>query len=137
MRLWTWSETTWITWIPKNIGKKNPTVMLSFYIWKGEERQRLDFGFIPSFLFNYFFKVNVNLCLAISKYKNLFWLKNKNMIYISRLELQRWFLEFVISFSKIYTWDLGLRFRFVDRDHVIQISFREMHFRIYIPNFEK
>jgi hypothetical protein len=30
---------------------------------------------------------------------------------MSKLELQRWFLEFVISFSKVYTvfgiWDLG------------------------------
>jgi hypothetical protein len=31
-------------------------------------------------------------------------------IYISRLELQRWSLEFVISFSKIYILDLGVRF---------------------------
>jgi hypothetical protein len=27
-------------------------------------------------------------------------------IYISRLEQQRSFLEFVISFSKVYIWDL-------------------------------
>jgi hypothetical protein len=31
-------------------------------------------------------------------------------IYISRLELQRCFLEVVISFSKIYIWDLGAIF---------------------------
>jgi hypothetical protein len=31
-------------------------------------------------------------------------------IYISRLELQGWSLEFVIFFSKVYIWDLGLRF---------------------------
>jgi hypothetical protein len=31
-------------------------------------------------------------------------------IHISRLELQRWSLEFVISFYTIYIWDLGLRF---------------------------
>jgi hypothetical protein len=30
-------------------------------------------------------------------------------IHIFRLELQRWPLEFVISFFKVYIWDLGLR----------------------------
>jgi hypothetical protein len=48
-------------------------------------------------------------------------------IYISGLELQRF--EFVISFSKIYIWDLGVRFGFFFRDHVIQISFRLMNFQ--------
>jgi hypothetical protein len=32
-------------------------------------------------------------------------------IHISRLELQKWSLEFVISSSKGYICDLGLRFR--------------------------
>ncbi len=31
-------------------------------------------------------------------------------IHISRLELQGWSLEMVISLSKVYFWDLGLRF---------------------------
>jgi hypothetical protein len=31
-------------------------------------------------------------------------------INISGLELQRWSLEFVISFSKIYILDLGVKF---------------------------
>jgi hypothetical protein len=31
-------------------------------------------------------------------------------IHISRLEIQRWSLEFGISFSKVYVWHLGLRF---------------------------
>jgi hypothetical protein len=34
----------------------------------------------------------------------------KKEIHVSRLELQRWSLEFVIFFSKVYIWDLGLRF---------------------------
>ncbi len=50
-------------------------------------------------------------------------------IHISRLELQRWPYEFVIFYSKVYIWDLGLRFSFWDP--VIQISFRQMHF-LYI-----
>jgi hypothetical protein len=31
-------------------------------------------------------------------------------IHIFRLELQRWPLQFIISFSKVYVWDLGLKF---------------------------
>jgi len=31
-------------------------------------------------------------------------------ILIVRLELQRWLLEFVFPFFKVYIWDLGLRF---------------------------
>jgi hypothetical protein len=31
-------------------------------------------------------------------------------IHITKCELQRWYLEFVISFSKVYIWDLELRF---------------------------
>jgi hypothetical protein len=31
-------------------------------------------------------------------------------VHISRLELQRWSLEFDISFSYVYIWDLGLKF---------------------------
>jgi hypothetical protein len=31
-------------------------------------------------------------------------------IHISRLELQNWPLEFFITLSKEYFWDLGLRF---------------------------
>jgi hypothetical protein len=31
-------------------------------------------------------------------------------IHISRLEPQRWSIEIVISFSKVYIWDLALRF---------------------------
>jgi hypothetical protein len=31
-------------------------------------------------------------------------------IHISRLELQKWSLEFVISFSTIHIWVMGLRF---------------------------
>jgi hypothetical protein len=46
--------------------------------------------------------------------------------YIFGLELQRF--EFV-SFPKIYIWDLGVRFGFFFRDHVIQISFRLMNFQ--------
>ncbi len=41
------------------------------------------------------------------------WNNSSNLmkkINISRLELQRWPLEFIISFSKVYIWDLGLRF---------------------------
>ncbi len=34
-------------------------------------------------------------------------------IHISRLELQRWSLEFVFSHSKEYIWDLGLRFGYL------------------------
>ncbi len=44
-------------------------------------------------------------------------------IHISRLELQRWSLEFVLFFSKVYIWDLGLRFGANSFwDHVMQIS---------------
>jgi hypothetical protein len=35
-------------------------------------------------------------------------------IHISGLDLQRWSLEFVISFPKIYIGDLGVRFGFQD-----------------------
>jgi hypothetical protein len=48
-------------------------------------------------------------------------------IYISGLELQRF--ESVIFFSKIYIWDVGVRFGYFFRDHVIQISFRLMNFQ--------
>jgi hypothetical protein len=40
-------------------------------------------------------------------------------IHISRLELQRWHLEFAISFSKTYIWDLGLRLADSFWDHVV------------------
>ncbi len=57
-------------------------------------------------------------------------------IYISRLELQRWSLEFVISFSKVYILDWGLANSLWD--HVIQISTRLMNFQyIFLPNYEK
>jgi hypothetical protein len=44
-------------------------------------------------------------------------------IYISRLELQRWYLEFVISISKTYLgiWEKDLVNSF--GDHVTQISY--------------
>ena len=48
-------------------------------------------------------------------------------IHISRLELQRWPLEFVISFSKEYIWDSGLTYSFWD--HVTQISIRQTNFQ--------
>ncbi len=50
-------------------------------------------------------------------------------IHISRLELQRWSLEFVISFSKVYIcdWDVGLGNSFWD--HVILISIRQIDFQ--------
>jgi hypothetical protein len=48
-------------------------------------------------------------------------------IYISRLELQRF--EFVISFSTIYIWDLGVWFGYFFRDHVIHISIRLINFQ--------
>ncbi len=51
---------------------------------------------------------------AVSIENNMeLWNNSSNLIkkiYISRLELQRWPLEFVISFFKVYIWDLGLRF---------------------------
>ncbi len=47
-------------------------------------------------------------------------------IYIFGLELHRF--EFV-SFSIIYIWDLGVRFGYFFRDHVIQISFILMNFQ--------
>ncbi len=34
----------------------------------------------------------------------------EQMIYISRLQVYRWPLELVISFSNLYIWDLRLRF---------------------------
>ncbi len=34
----------------------------------------------------------------------------KKWIYIYKLKLQRWSLEFIIFFAKIYIWDLGVRF---------------------------
>jgi hypothetical protein len=64
----------------------------------------------------------------------------RKKIHISRLELPRWHLDFVISFSKEFIWDLGLRSGLDNsfRDHVIQISFRKMNFFcIYFPNYEK
>ncbi len=39
--------------------------------------------------------------------------------HISRLDLQRWPLEFLIYFSKVYIWDLGLDFANSFWDHVI------------------
>jgi hypothetical protein len=48
-------------------------------------------------------------------------------IHISRLELQRWPLEFVISFFKEHTWDLELRFGFWDLKS--QISIRRVNFQ--------
>jgi hypothetical protein len=44
------------------------------------------------------------------------------VIHISSLETQRWPIEFVISFSKVYFWDLALRFvAYSFQSHVIQI----------------
>ncbi len=52
-------------------------------------------------------------------------------IHISRLELQRWSLKFVISFSKVQyifgIWERGLANSFWD--HVIQFSIRQMNDR--------
>ncbi len=48
-------------------------------------------------------------------------------IHISRLELQRGSLEFVISFSKVYIWDRGLATSFWD--HVIKSLIRQMNFQ--------
>jgi hypothetical protein len=42
----------------------------------------------------------------------------------SRLELQKYTLEFVISFSKVYLWRLGLMLANSFWDHVIQILIR-------------
>jgi hypothetical protein len=50
-------------------------------------------------------------------------------IHISRLELKRRPLEFIISFSKVYIWDLGLDLANSFWDHVIKISFRQMRFQ--------
>ncbi len=47
-------------------------------------------------------------------------------IHISRLELQRWSLEFVISLSKVYIWDCGSADFFWD--HVIETSIRQVNF---------
>ncbi len=48
-------------------------------------------------------------------------------VHISWLELQRWSFEFVIFFSKVYIWDLG-----------IQISIRQKNFQyIFSPKYEK
>ncbi len=45
-------------------------------------------------------------------------------IYILVLEQQRWSLEFATPFSKIYIWDLGLRFansmRSCDNPNLVQ-----------------
>jgi hypothetical protein len=50
-------------------------------------------------------------------------------ICISGLELQRWSVEFVISFLKIHVWDLRGRFGyFLFWGHVIQIFCRVMNF---------
>ncbi len=51
-------------------------------------------------------------------------------IFISRLELQRWSLEFCICFSKIYfIQDLGVRIGQLLLGSLIQISFRAMYFQ--------
>ncbi len=52
-------------------------------------------------------------------------------IYISRLELQRWPLEFVIYFYKIYSRHLVVRYTSLIPfgDHVIQILFIVMKFQ--------
>ncbi len=60
-------------------------------------------------------------------------------IHISILELHRWPVEFVISFSPMQyifgMWDWGLAYSFWD--HVIQKSLLEgWTFRIYFPNYE-
>jgi hypothetical protein len=47
-------------------------------------------------------------------------------------------LEFVISFSEVYIWDLVLRLANSFWNHVIQISIRQMYFFITnFPNSEK
>jgi hypothetical protein len=47
--------------------------------------------------------------------------------------LQRWSIEFVISFSKIWEWGLAYSFW----DYVIQILLDSGIFSIFIPNCEK
>ncbi len=60
-------------------------------------------------------------------------------IHISRLELQRCPLVFVISFSKVYTvvgiWEWGLANSFCD--HVIQISIIQINFQYIFPYYEQ
>ncbi len=48
-------------------------------------------------------------------------------LQISKLELRRWPLEFVISFSKVYIWDRGLATSFWD--HAIKSLIRHMNFQ--------
>jgi hypothetical protein len=48
-------------------------------------------------------------------------------VHSSRLEQQRWSLEFVISSFKVYILDWGMANSIWD--HVIQISIRQMNFR--------
>jgi hypothetical protein len=50
------------------------------------------------------------LCYSRERYstRNYYEISVIQEIQISRLELQRGSLEFVISFSKVYIWDRGL-----------------------------
>jgi hypothetical protein len=73
---------------------------------------------------------------AVSIWNNIFpkWNYKISLVqetHISRLEVQRWFLEFVISFFKVYIWDWGKRLANSFLDYVIQILIRQMHF-LYI-----
>jgi hypothetical protein len=54
-------------------------------------------------------------------------------IHISRLELQRWSLEFVISFSKSIYLGFGIDVWLISFE-IIQISIKQMnfHFSVYI-----
>jgi hypothetical protein len=49
-------------------------------------------------------------------------------IHIYILEPQRWTLEFVISFSKVFIWDLALRLANCFKSHVNQISIFSIYF---------
>jgi hypothetical protein len=51
-------------------------------------------------------------------------------IDISGFDLQRWPLHMIISFCKMYIWDLGLRFGLILSDHAIQTLFRVMNLKV-------
>ncbi len=52
-----------------------------------------------------------------------------------RVEPQRWSLEFFISYSEVFIWDLALRLANSFQSHVIKFSI--CIFSIYFPNYEK
>jgi hypothetical protein len=59
-------------------------------------------------------------------------------IHISRLESQRWSLEFVISFSKVYIWDLTLRFGYFFLESCnSNLNWKDEFSVIYFLNYEK